>query len=73
MIFTRLAWILGLALLAAVCWLAIAGLSPAVPLLVTGAVLVVLVGGGNFLRGRSQPGPTRGDGEGETGGPGGTR
>jgi hypothetical protein len=54
-IFTRIAWVVGLALFATLCWMAIDGFSPAVPLLVTAIVIVVLVGGGNLIGGRSTP------------------
>lgn len=55
MIFTKIAWVFGLLVVATMCWLAIRGLSIVVPFLVTGLVLVVLVGGGNLLNGRSSP------------------
>ena len=69
MIFTRLAWLFGLLLLAFLCWLAIRGITIVVPFLVTAFVLVLLIGGGNVISGRSsssggpgRPGPG-GDGE----------
>ena len=62
MIFTRIAWLAGLVLLALLCWLAIRGLTIVVPFLVTAFVLLVLVGGGNLLGGRSSP--THGGGRG---------
>ncbi|MGH8996425.1 MAG: hypothetical protein ACRDYB_10420 [Acidimicrobiales bacterium] len=55
MIFTRISWVLGLMALAAMLWLAIIGLTPFIPILVTAIALLVLVGGGNFLNGRSTP------------------
>jgi hypothetical protein len=54
-IFTRLAWVIGLALFATLCWMAIDGFSPADPLLVTAIVIVVLVAGGSLIGGRSTP------------------
>jgi hypothetical protein len=59
-IFTRIAWVIGLALFATLCWMALDGFSPAVPLLVTAIVIVLLVAGGNVIGGRSTPGgPSR--------------
>ncbi len=55
-IFTRIAWVIGLALFATLCWMTIDGFSPGVPLLVTTVVLVVLVAGGNLIGGRSSHG-----------------
>jgi hypothetical protein len=55
-IFTRIAWVLGLAVFVGLCWLASIGFPPAAPLVVTAVVLVVLIGGGNLLRGRSPSG-----------------
>jgi hypothetical protein len=55
-IFTRIAWVIGLALFATLCWMALDGFSPAVPLLVTTIVIVLLVAGGNLIGGRSTPG-----------------
>ena len=61
MIFTRIAWVLGLALFAGMCWLAVDGFAPIVPFLVTAIALFVLVGGGNLIQGRSPfPGGRRG-------------
>ena len=60
MIFTRLAWLFGVLLLAFLCWLAIRGLTILVPLLVTAFVLVVLIGGGNLISGRSSSSGGRG-------------
>jgi len=54
-IFTRIALVLGLAIVCATLWLAIIGFTPAVPLLVTAVVLLVLIGGGNLINGRSSP------------------
>jgi len=70
MIFTRIAWVAGLLLLATMCWLAIQGLSTVVPLLVTGFVLVLLIGGGNFINGRSSPSGNGGRPPGGHGDPG---
>ncbi len=56
MVFTRIARVLGLAVFAGLCWLASVGFPPAAPLVVTAVVLVVLIGGGNVLRGRSPSG-----------------
>jgi hypothetical protein len=55
-IFTRIAWLIGLALFATMCWMAIDGFSPVMPFLVTTIVIVVLVAGGNAIGGRSTPG-----------------
>jgi hypothetical protein len=68
-IFTRLAWVIGLALFAMLCWMAIDGFSPAVPLLVTAIVIVVLVAGGNAIGGRSTPGGRSGAQMGDADGP----
>jgi hypothetical protein len=54
-IFTRLAWVLCLVLLAFLCWLGIRGLTIVVPFLVTAFVLLLLIGGGNVISGRSSP------------------
>jgi hypothetical protein len=56
MIFTKIAWLIGLALVATMTWLAFDGLTIVVPFLVTGFVLLLLVGGGNMIGGRSAPG-----------------
>jgi len=55
-IFTRIAWVIGLALFATLCWMAIDGFAPAVPLLVTTVAIVLLIVGGNVIGGRSTPG-----------------
>lgn len=55
MIFTKVAWLAGWALLVFMCWLAIRGWTTIVPLLVTGFVLLVLIGGGNVLNARRSP------------------
>jgi hypothetical protein len=60
MIFTKVAWIAGLAVFAAMCWLAIIGFSPVVPLLITAIALFVLIGGGNLVNGRASPYGSRG-------------
>jgi len=52
-IFTKIAWLGGLVVLALLCWLAVRGLTMVVPFLVTGVVLVVLIGGGNLIHGRT--------------------
>jgi hypothetical protein len=52
-IFTRIAWVAGLAVFAGMCWLAVLGFPPAGPLVITAVVLVALVAGGGALRGRS--------------------
>jgi hypothetical protein len=54
-IFTRIALVIGLVLVATMCWLAATGFTPVVPVLVTAIALLVLVGGGNMIRGRSSP------------------
>jgi hypothetical protein len=56
---TRLAVVLGVLLLGALCFLAAIGFTPLVAPLVTVVLLVVLVGGGNLLSGRSQHGGRR--------------
>jgi hypothetical protein len=66
-IFTRIAWVVGLMVVAAMLWLAIIGFTPFIPILVTAIALLVLVGGGNYLSGRSTPsrsahGPEREEG-----------
>ena len=55
MIFTRAAWVLGVALVGFLCWLAFNGITQVVPLLVTAFALLALIGGGNFINGRSPP------------------
>jgi hypothetical protein len=55
-IFTRIAWVIGLALFATLCWMTVDGFSPGVPLLVTAVVIVVLIAGGNVIGGRSSYG-----------------
>ncbi len=59
---TRLAVVLGVLLVAGVCWLAADGMAFAYELLVSLAALVVLVAGGNWLGGRrsspERPDPT---------------
>ena len=52
MSYVRLALILGLLALVGLCVLAGIGFTPAIPVLVTVALLVVFVGAGNFLSGR---------------------
>jgi hypothetical protein len=51
---TRLAVVLGVAVLGALCFLAAIGFTPLVAPLVTVVLLVVLVGGGNLLSDRGQ-------------------
>ncbi len=53
MIFTRIAWVAGLAVFTAMCWLGIEGFKPVVPLIVTAVALVALIAGGNVIGGRS--------------------
>jgi hypothetical protein len=43
----------GLVVLGLLCWLAAAGVTVLTPFLITGAALVVMVGGGNWLGGRT--------------------
>jgi hypothetical protein len=58
MIVTKMAVVAGVVVLGLLCWLAAAGVTVLVPLLVTGAALVIMVGGGNWLGGRtSSAGP----------------
>jgi hypothetical protein len=74
-IFTRIAWVLGLMFVGALCWLAAAtGFTPAIAFVVTAFALVALIGGGNLINGRSPPyGGRRGDRDpSEPGGPPGT-
>jgi len=52
---TRLAVACGLVVVVALCWLAAVGSSAATEVVVTVFVLAVLVGGGNWLSGRSVP------------------
>jgi hypothetical protein len=52
---TRLAVLLGVLLLGLLCWAAAGGMRAAYELLVSFAVLVVLVAGGNWLGGRRTP------------------
>jgi hypothetical protein len=60
-IFTRIAWLLGVAFFGFLCWLALIGFTPAIALVVTAVILFALVGGGNALRGRSSYGGARRD------------
>jgi hypothetical protein len=57
MIGTKVAIGGGIAVLGVLCWLAAAGVTVLVPLLVTAAALVVMVGGGNWLGGRTSHRP----------------
>jgi hypothetical protein len=52
-IVTKIAVILGVALLGVACWMAVIGVRAASEGLLTVFALVVLVGGGNYLSGRS--------------------
>jgi hypothetical protein len=54
-IFTKIAWVLGLVLLTTMCWLAVTGFTPVVPFLVTTFALFALIGGGNLINGRASP------------------
>lgn len=61
MTFTRIALAGGVVLLGVLCWLAAIGFTAATEILVTVFALFVLVGGGNWLSGRSgRPGASRG-------------
>lgn len=51
----RVAVVGGVVVLGALIALAVAGFTPVVPILITVGALVVLVGGGNWLGGRSTP------------------
>lgn len=53
MIVTKLAIVVGILLFALLCWLAVDGMAIATELVITVGALVVLVGGGNWLSGRS--------------------
>jgi hypothetical protein len=55
MIATKIAIALGVVLLGVACWMAVIGVSAASEGLLTVFALVVLVGGGNYLAGRSAP------------------
>lgn len=55
MIVTKLVIGLGVVLVGILCWLAVDGVAVAFEALVTGVALVILVGGGNWLGGRSSP------------------
>ena len=55
MIVSKLAIAAGVVVLGVLCWLAATGLTPVAVILVTGGALVVLVGGGNWLSGRTVP------------------
>lgn len=55
MIVSRLAIACGVVLLGLLCWMAVEGVSVAAELVITAGALVVLVGGGNWLSGRSAP------------------
>jgi hypothetical protein len=68
-IVTKFAIAAGVVVLGVLIWLAAAGVSALTPVLVTGAALVLLVGGGNYLSGRSPHGPARGGGPAEPGDP----
>ena len=70
MTFLRLAWVCGALVLAALCWLAAIGFTTIIAPLVTVVALVVLVGGGNWLSGRS---PTAGRGSAPPSDPAGPR
>ena len=59
MIVTRTAQVLGILAFGGLVILAIAGFTPAVPLVVTAVALVVLIGGGNLLAGRNPHGRPR--------------
>jgi hypothetical protein len=52
-IVTKLAVAAGILLFALLCWLAVDGMAIAAELVITVGALVVLVGGGNWLSGRS--------------------
>jgi len=45
----------GLVLVGGMCWLAASGFSPVYPFLVTALAMIVLVGGGNLIGGRTPP------------------
>jgi hypothetical protein len=47
----------GIAVVGLLCWLAATGVTVLVPLLVTAVALVVMVGGGNWLGGRTSQRP----------------
>lgn len=53
MIVTKLAVAAGALLFLLLCWLAVAGVAVAAELVITLGALLVLVGGGNWLRGRT--------------------
>lgn len=55
MIVTKLAIACGAVLFGLLCWMAVDGVPVAAELVITLGALVVLVGGGNWLSGRSSP------------------
>ena len=55
MIVSKVAIGAGVAVLGLLCWLAAAGVTAVTVILVTGASLLLLVGGGNWLGGRGSP------------------
>lgn len=63
MIATKIALALGLVLLGIACWMAVIGVGAASEGLITVFALVILVGGGNLLAGRTAPArrPASGD------------
>ncbi|MGH9091314.1 MAG: hypothetical protein ACRDZR_08065 [Acidimicrobiales bacterium] len=50
---TKVTIAVGVLLFALLCWMAVAGVAVAAELVITVGALVVLVGGGNWLSGRS--------------------
>jgi uncharacterized membrane protein YfbV (UPF0208 family) len=59
-IVTKLAIGAGVVLAGILCWLAVTGVAVAAEVLVTAVALVLLVGGGNWLGGRSSQPPSAG-------------
>ncbi|HVX20155.1 MAG TPA: hypothetical protein VHB02_02280 [Acidimicrobiales bacterium] len=59
MIVTKLAVALGVVAFGLLCWMAVAGVTFAAVLIITVGALVVLVGGGNWIGGRSSAGRGR--------------
>lgn len=56
---TRLAVVAGVLFFGLLCWMAVDGITAAAVLLITLGALVVLVGGGNWIGGRSSTGRGR--------------
>jgi len=53
---TKIALVVGVAVVGFLCYLAAVGSSAAAALVITGVALVVFIGGGNWISGRTTPG-----------------